>query len=897
MSPSGAASGVKAPSLSTLLVWLLALASVGAATAAPPPAQGTPMVMVDAFEYGLGDTLTVRGSGLEPGADYVVTLTSPAGEATETTVAATQTGTLTSRTVLDEAGAWTVALSGPRVTARLGVRVVGASAEGPAPEDDGEPEEGRTPEAEAEPEEQAPEGGAGAAEQEGEPGAAEQAGEPGAAEQEGEAGAAEPRGEPEDAAPGQGDEELPGSEAPGGQRDGLPGESVPPPAQARAAIEVAIDRGDVVGRRSGVEAWRLTFGANSGETAGLLVRDETALVGHGNHLLQVDRLTGAVLRRERLPAQVTDVSEGEEGLVVTVRYSRGEEVALPWPPQRPLAFDPDPALYSWLRAEAGVPDPAAQLSRDPTNPWLYVAAARQRPDSADTLRRSALGQARTFYELAQLAQELMAGPQRDADLATEAMLEALRDFTARGYRASLLLEPDLVDAYGFPQVGLRQALTSGDREAADFWAGWVHQLAGDGLPDAGALLGEYAAALQDAGDAEAASVWRERAAAVGGADPMTTLERAAAAVGSTGWYGVTALLVAVLALHLTLVAKYWRAQTLTLRQRRESGRATSPVSRAFTLRYATFTEKLVVLLLFAAMVAVAALSGWVDATDGLPAELGSGSLATPTSVALLQRAADNPDRAFALAFAAQSAGDDETATALYRELLNDADAMNNLGVLRGDPELFRLALDIEPRHPEASFNLGEAANPSRLMQSFQPDAPLLAAPDQGRLTRAFGGSPWAALGAAFTNPFTALDDLRPFETRWLWTAVVVLFLAWVAWTVLSLFFPRPQAARNAPRTFVYHLLALLLPGSGLADELWGVLLLVPWAIFGTDLLRHLGYLPGAPALAYDTDLIALVAIYVVNTVAFAVEFSSYRRRMRDLATEHPELAAAYGLRP
>src|SRR5690606_6262938 len=80
-------------------------------------------------------------------------------------------------------------------------------------------------------------------------------------------------------------------------------------------------------------------------------------------------------------------------------------------------------------------------------------------------------------------------------------------------------------------------------------------------------------------------------------------------------------------------------------------------------------------------------------------------------------------------------------------------------------------------------------------------------------------------------------------------------------------------------------------------ELWGVLLLVPWSIFGIDLLLHLTGLGAGPALAYDTDVIALVAIYGVNTVAFVVEYASYRRRMRDLRLEHPELAAAYGLRP
>lgn len=207
-----------------------------------------------------------------------------------------------------------------------------------------------------------------------------------------------------------------------------------------------------------------------------------------------------------------------------------------------------------------------------------------------------------------------------------------------------------------------------------------------------------------------------------------------------------------------------------------------------------------------------------------------------------------------------------------------------------------LALELEPGHEEAAFNLGETSNPSRLMQAYRPQAPLLAAPDDVRLTRAFSGGPWASLGAAFTNPFTSLRGLG-VQPAWLWTVVVVLFLAWVAWVVLSFFFPRPSAARNAPRTLLYHVLSLLLPGSGLADELWGILLLVPWAIFGIDLLLHLVPLGLAPGMPFNTDVIALILIYVVNTVAFVVEYASYRRRMRDLRAEYPEVAAAYGLRP
>lgn len=873
--PSRAAQRQRAV-LHVLLLTFLAVAALGGQGLAAPltlvQSQQTPAVRLSAFTYRVGDTLTLSASGLEPGASYVVSLRSPAGEVSEQEVPSDQGGALSVRAVVDEPGTWTVGVSGPRIDARLNVEVVGQGG------------------AEDQPAPPAQDGAAGGQD---DAVPSEEGAEPGADDAPEDADAAAPQGDETEVSPEGAPEEA---EPPAGREGagGLPGEVQVPPSQARQ-IEVVLVRGDVVGRRNDVEAWRLTFPSGSGLTAGLLARDEVVLVGHGNHLLQIDRLTGMVRSRDRLPAQIESLTMDGDQLLVTVAYASGQTAQLEWPPESPMAFDPDPELYGWLRAEAAVSEASTRLAQDPTNPWLYLATARDRPDQAETLIRGAFGQARTFYEFAQLAGALESGQPRQEELAAQAMYEALSDFVERGYRGSLLFDEELIAAYGFPQERLARALDEGDREAASFWAPWLYRLGARGS-EPSRLLNQYAATLADAGEADAAEDWRARAAVGGGSDAQTTLERAAAAVGATGWYGVVALLVAVIALHLTLIAKYWRAQTLVMRQRLESGRPNGRLGRAFGLRYATFTEKLVVLLLFAAMVAVAALAGWVRSSDVRPAVLGSGSLATPTSRALLAQAPENPDRAFALAYAAQTAGDLDTAAALYRDLSDDADAMNNLGVIRGDPELYRLALELEPGHPEAAFNLGETANPSRLMQAYQPQEPLLAAPDEGRLARAFSGGPWESLGAAFTNPFEALRGLG-VEPAWLWTVIVVLFLIWVAWTVLSIFLPRPAPARNAPRTFVYHLLALVLPGSGLADELWGILLLVPWAIFGIDFLLHLVPLGVPPGLPYSTDVFALILIYVVNTVAFVVEFVSYRRRMRDLRAEYPEVAAAYGLRP
>jgi len=858
-------------------VYAVLVALLGALGAGAVTAQGTPSIAVDSFTYLEGAAMTLTGRGLEPNAVYTVTLTPPAGSGAEARVSearASSFGNLSRRETLDAQGTWTVELVGPGMNAQLRIEV--------EPDPAAPREEPPTPE---------------------QPVTDEPADEsPSSAE------SAPPAGETPSAA-----QEGPSTQVQPPANGGLPQPTTPPvtpPVSSGATPSVSIVGTDVVAILQGREVWRLGFGADSGGTSGLLQLEEGVLVGHGNHVLVIDPVTGVVAARHRMPARVANIERsvgavGADGTVteiveVVVVHGDGSARRLPLTigqPDRDVVFDPDPDLYRWLRAEAIVADPNAALAKDPTNPWLYVAAAQLSDQTrAEVLRRGAMSQAQTFYEYAQLANEFMLPAHRNPELANQAMEAALNDFTRRGYRSSMLFEEEASGWYGFPLSSMRTALTRDDSQAADFWAPWLYRMASTHVPATNALLGDYARDLRAAGRQEEARVWSERAGETERFSIPSAVRRAAESLGRTGWYGVGALLVAILALHLTLSAKYWRAQSLVLSQRRQAGGSVGPAARLFTLRYATFTEKVVVILLFAAVLALASLTGWVARSDGLPSRLGTGTLATPVAQESLRTEFPaTASAAFAKGFAAQMTGDVDTATVHYRDLTTDADAMNNLGVIRADPELFRLALELSPGHPEATFNLGLGPNPSRLLSTYLPDEPVLATPDRERLGVAWAGDFGESLGAAFTNPWTSLTELRALQPQWLWIAVVIVFLAWVAFTVITLLIPRPAAARNAPRTFLYHLLALLLPGSGLADELWGVLLLVPWAIFGIDFALH--YLPTQAATSFtlQTDTIALIVIYVINTIAFVVEFLSYRRRMRSLRSEQPAAAAAYGL--
>lgn len=853
-------------------------------------AQVAPVVGLGAYDLEVGQTLEVSGDRLTPGADYRIAVGPVGGAATVSLVQADTNGSIRFATVLEEPGDHGVSIDGQDIHAAFTVSVrgsgsapaaagqaTGAGTTPPAAGDDATGQGTQPTTEDAGPETATPETTAPerAAEEPGE--AREQGQTPGATTQ-----------------PAQ-------EEAPAGQTQAPPTTTEPRQDPIQAYPTARLAGGEVQGVQGEEVVWRLGFPAGSGETAGLVQSGLDVYVGHGNHVLKVDARTGKVTKRHRLPAQVTALQGRGGALSATVAYSTGAEgsfaiLETSQDPQEP--FDDDPALYGWLRKEAAGGDPVERLEHDETNPWLYLEAARAAaPGSSDESRfvAGALSNAVTFYERAQLAREFMRfSPQKREEAAT-AMHAALDDFVARGYRAELLFDQDLAEAYGFPLGAMTAALGRGDVQSAGFWADWVYLLATPAVPQTQAALAEYAAYLRADGQREASNLWRERAREGAGFDLAASVRKVALDVGRTGWYGVVAILVALLALYVALAAKYWRPQTLNLRRR--SGN-TGLGARLFFLRYATFTEKLVAVLLLAAAMALAALHGWAREGDSLPRAWRSGSLASvPALDALARLDGTGSEAEFVRGFAEQSSGADDPAAVAYRAAGDDADAVNNLGALLGDQALYQRALELKPGLGAASFNMGRAENPSRLMAAFAPDAPALVVPDETRLRSAVAGTFQTALVGMFTNPWAGLTGLAGVTLpQWAWSIVVIAFLLLALFNVVMLLLPRPREARNAPRTPLYHLLAILLPGTGQADELWGVLLSVPWAVFGVDLLLHFLTVGPDPAMSVMTDLVALTVIYVVNLVAYFVELASYRRRMQALKQNDPETARAYGMR-
>ncbi|MEX2535465.1 MAG: hypothetical protein WD273_07665 [Trueperaceae bacterium] len=808
-------------------------------------AQDLPRVQLDATRFEVGEAVTLSATDLTPDEQYLLTIDGPDDETIEEALTADDDGNLSHTFELEAAGEWTLHLSGEGVSASvvLDVAAPGTSSQDGQVADEAGAEE-QSPE-EQSPREQSPE---------------EQSGEE------------------------RGGQDLGGQEL-GGQEE---------------PVTVTTDGDAVVGMRDGSRVWRFDFPAGSGSTGAVLETGTGVWVGHGNSLILIEPQSGQAQARYPMPGQVIRLEPMGDAVSVVSDIGRGLRQRIEVDEEGPgttVRFGVDQDVFEWLRNEAHVPDSAARLEIDPTNAWLHLVVGLSHQESSSRRQHleEALQRGTTFYDRAGMAQELYdAG---EIELAGDAMDLALQDFAGRGYDPQLLTSDAMRRAYYFPLAPLESALTDADLDTAGFWAPWLYLVSSEEAPATRAALLEYSRQLAAVGQRDAASLWRDRATAGRSASPAASLDRFFLGLGRSGWYAVAALLAAILALHVTLIAKYWAPQTLAIRRGRETGGNRRPWSRLFAIRYYSFTEKLVLVLLFAACLALLGLTRWYDAAGDRPLALASGTLASPVARDVVSSSPlEGPRAAFIEGYAAQVAGEETPAREEYLAAGDYPPALNNLAALIDDDVLYQRALELAPGMPEASFNLGRTADPSPFHAAYQSAEPLLAVPGSGDFRTAISGSWQRAVGATFENPWRALRGMEFFAVPSLvWQILLALFLSWILITVVWLLIPRPALARNAPRTGAYHLLALLIPGSGLADEAWGVLLMVPWALLGVDALAQwLGW-ERSLGLPLETELWALAAIYVVNLIAFVVEYVSYRRRMRELRRRHPESVEAYGL--
>jgi len=647
--------------------------------------------------------------------------------------------------------------------------------------------------------------------------------------------------------------------------------SEPAPSPVATTTLLLVDGGAELVDATGDTLWRFSRPADSGGTRAAIVHLGRAWIAHGHTVLELDLADGHVISRASVSGPIVSLEPLGSGVRAvaeidvdgaTQRTEHRVENGFASPA---ATFEPTSSVFEWWRAEANVADPSAALRRDPTNPHLYVQVATLAEDERDREEalRGALAAGGPFFERAQVARS--AAALGFFELADEAMRAAVADFSMRGYDPALLTDADAHERYGFALRPLRRALADGDLTAAAFWADWLPRTAGNGMPGAAAALREYADALRDAGDSEASAAIRERAAALSATSAQRILSGAAVDLGRGGWYAAAALLAAALILHLTLIGKYWRVQELLIRRARESGRRASVAWHWRAMRHYGTTEKLSLVLLLVTAHAVGALAVWSERGDAAVNAAAGGHLTAPYVAPLLQPGA--------------------TASVGHVRLL-EGYRLQRVGA----SDEARLAF-------EAARQAGVGEAEAALAALEREDA--LWAPSSAAVRDAITGSWQRAVGDAFRDPFGYLAAAEGSERVPAWVSPIGLgvFLAFAALHLLALLIPRPRLARNAPRTPLYHLLALLVPGAGATDELWGVLLLVPWAVFGIDAVAQLVWASSPLDIPLLTGAWILAALYAVNLVAWAIELGSYRRRMRALRRDDPELALEYHMKP
>ena len=720
-----------------------------------------------------------------------------------------------------------------------------------------------------------------------------------------------PEGAPEDAqeeaqeeAPQEAPEAVPEGVPAPAPEDGVAEDGAAEDAAADLPIVELVDGAVVVRDADGVR-WTWAPGRLGGTLTTPHRADGRVLVARGMYLVSLDADGGAIVQRSPLPAPAERLEAGDDGLSVVVALGDGTEATLDVDGGRvagPVRFVPDVAALGALRrAAAAGSDPVARAERDPTDPWAALSAADAVDEAAerDAWHERAVTAAASlpFFESMPVALALTrAGA---SERAPELLEAGLQDLAQRDYDPRLATDPELRDAYGFPDRALARALDAGDLAVARLLGPYAWRLAAEEAPGSVEVLHRLSGELRAAGDGEAAETWRQRARELDRAGLTTWVDRLALALARLGWSGVAALLIAFALTWLVLLAKVWRAQSLLRRQRRERGRVDSPVTRAWVPRYASTTEKLVLVAILALAGFQAVLAGWHQGMDDVPVSLRSGTLASPSAVLAVDTLPDTSYAALVRGLSFAQRGELDAASEAWRAAGDLAPALANRAVAAGgDEALLEAALRADPREPVARHLLGRTTDPSPFHATMTPDAPLWSVPTPLELRLAVAGDWRAVLSETVTAPWTALPAARPLPLpSWAWWVVLIAYgLLLVAITAFVLV-PRPRVVRDAPRTAGYHLGALLVPGSGHADELWGLLLLVPWAVVAADAV--LAWRTGAGALGLSPTLRTglLIAFWVVNLIGFSVETASYRRRMRLLREQRPELARSYGLQP
>lgn len=701
-----------------------------------------------------------------------------------------------------------------------------------------------------------------------------------------------------------------------------------PPAEPAMPPNLRLESGAIEARRGGVLVWRAVL---TDPRTPVVIVGQRAYAGEGTSVTGRDLETGRVTGRAFLSGPVAAIEADGRDLRATTEPLDGVREAFTiLTSERGLrvrervTFPPQPELLASLEGAADddgatgpMSEPQARARRlaDPTNPFLALrhgaALDRERQaQAAVEAYRAAIATPAPFYVRVRLA-ALLEGLRQPA--LADAALEAARAAWAdAGYDPGFQVGPEALSAWGAPAAVARRLFARGDAVRGEAWLRFLRGTMPrfDGHDR---TYVEYAAWLDAQGRRGEADDWRAFAADLDRRTPFglggPSLERLSAGALAT----LLAILLAFGGLWLVLKTKYWPAQGRDLASLggrwRSIARAPIVRLRHASTAYWTLTEKLVGLTLVVLAIGATVLWSWSlrgSAALGAP-ELNAGTVGGAAYWARAPMAGDdNRAQALVRGLALQLDEDLAGAAAAY-EAAGDACALNNLGVVQADRAdaasaraSYERALTLDPEQDAAAYNLGSDSSGPRAAfhASFRPGRPMLCVPGPGRLLESRVGWPRDELARLASDPWSYLAGLplrlAPVGRAVVAIVAIVLTLAAFGWLLV----PRPRSARTASRPATYRLLALLVPGTALADEVWGLLLLLPWAALVAALAAVLMGPAVSPALLSPTsplglvlvpppiDLamlapglwVALAVVYAINAVGWALELAAERRR-------------------
>ena len=668
-------------------------------------------------------------------------------------------------------------------------------------------------------------------------------------------------------------------------------------------------------------------------------------VPDGASVMQLEPLKGIVVQRfavsnlvsslEARGAEVrvnVDIPVGTSKLMesFTLRRAAGQpSYALL---ERPV-FQPDKILletFEGFAAKASqgnqlqpsFPDVSQQTNAnfaiaDPTNPFykIFEGAAWQaqnKPGEAKVAYSQALNTVVPFFVYIREAANFER--LKATEFADQALKLARYAYGNAGYDPAIPVSSKSLEAYGNP-LGVARSLF----ETKDFVRGtvWLSFLR-DTMPrfeQSETVFLEMANYLDSQSRPEAES-WRLVQREVAKGTPYS-VGVSRIVIFSLG--GLLALIGAFIALWLVLAAKYAGQQSRDLKN---VGGAMGAWAKAPLLRlrhslsaYLTLTEKIVFVTLLVLM--VGALGTWTWSTRALetlrhPA-FNLGTLGGVTFWNSFATKPSSPDFDAIRGLASLLDGDKTRAVPTLEKAPNNPMALNNLGVLaleRGDRaranQNFQAALLLEPAMLEASLNSGASTSSSYRLnfhRDVNPASSMLAFPEPIDVVQAGQGKLETEFARMVSDPWGYLTSLPLGLPVWALNAVAVLILVILALNLLSLLVPRVRSARTAPRNVIYHFLAVLVPGSGLADEVWGIILLVPWAMAGGVLLIYFNRPDLVPSIFQDQKILGissvpallnlktyaiwviagLAGLYLINFIGWLLETLAWNKKLQALA--------------